>query len=131
MRRSSTFYVLEFKCNLAGKFLKLSVSKEGNRAFVIFPAGWNDKGWVRIFEAIPVILDQSSLELDLHRKRNSDQAMKSRRDALGALPPPPSLGCCPQCSLAGEPARFLRSFAGVLSSSPSTKVVGLSSQEFP
>ena len=113
MRLSSRLYVLEFKSNLAGKFLKLSVSKEGNRAFVIFPAGWNDKGWVRIFEAIPVILDQSSLEPDLHRKRNSDQAMKSRRDVVGALLPPPSLGCCPQCSFAREPARFLRSFAGV------------------
>jgi len=39
MRLCSRFYVLEFKSNLGGKFLKLSVSKEGNRAFVIFPTG--------------------------------------------------------------------------------------------
>jgi len=89
MRLSSRLYVLEFKSNLAGKFLKLSVSKEGNRAFVIFPAGWNDKGWVRVFEAIVVILDQSSLEPDLYWKGNSDQAMKSKRDAVGVFPPHP------------------------------------------
>ena len=53
--------MLEFGCDLAGKFLKLSVTKEGYRTFVIFPAGWNDKGWVRIFDAIADILGQSSL----------------------------------------------------------------------
>ena len=42
--------MLEFKSNLARKFLKLSVSKEGNKAFVIFPVGWNDKGWVKILK---------------------------------------------------------------------------------
>ena len=54
--------MLESRSNLAGKFLKLSVSKEGRRAFVIFPAGWNDKGWVKIFDSIAGILGQSSLE---------------------------------------------------------------------
>jgi len=102
MRVSSRLYVLEYKCNIAGKFLKLSVSKEGNRAFVIFPAGWNDKDWVIIFEAIFVILDQSALELDLHWKGISDQALRSRRDAVGALPLPLPLGCCPQCGFAGN-----------------------------
>jgi len=56
MRLSSRLYVLEFKSNFAGKFLKLSVSKEGNIAFVIFPAGWNNNGWVKIFDSIAGIL---------------------------------------------------------------------------
>ena len=56
MRLSSRFYVLEFKSNGAGKFLKLSVSKEGNRAFVIFPSGWKNKGWVQVFDSIAGIL---------------------------------------------------------------------------
>ena len=130
MRLSSRLYMLEFKSNLAGKFLKLSVSKEGNRAFVIFPAGWNNKGWDRIFESIAGIMGQPSFEPVLHRKRNSTLAVKPRRVAAGAPLPPPPLGCCPQCGFTGEPACFLRSFAGVLSSPPSTNVLGLSSQEF-
>ena len=39
MRLHSRIYKLEFKSNLTGKFLALSVIKEGNRTFVIFPAG--------------------------------------------------------------------------------------------
>ena len=39
MRLCSRNYVLEFKSNGARKLLKLSVFKEGNRAFVIFPSG--------------------------------------------------------------------------------------------
>jgi len=95
MRVSSRLYVLEFKSNLAGKFLKLSVSKEGNKAFVIFPAGWNDKGWVKIFEAGTSILGQSSLEPVFHRKGNNTQALKSRRDAVGAPPSTTTLGLLP------------------------------------
>ena len=75
-------------------------------------------------------MGQSSLEPVLHRKGNSTQAFKPRRVAASAPPPPPPLGCCPQCGFAGEPACFLHYFAGVLSSPPSTKVLGLSSQEF-
>jgi len=52
MRLSSRIYVLEFKSNGAGKFLKLSISKEGNRAFVIFPSGRKNKGWVQVFDSI-------------------------------------------------------------------------------
>ena len=122
--------MLELKSNLAGKFLKLSVSKEGNRAFVIFPAGWNEKGWVRIFDSIAAIMGQPSFDPVLLRKGNSAQAFLPRRAPTGAPLPPPPLGCCPQCGFTGEPACFLRSFAGALSSSPSTKVLGSSIQEF-
>jgi len=39
MRLLLRVYLLEFRRNLVGKFLKLSVTKEGYRTFVIFPAG--------------------------------------------------------------------------------------------
>lgn len=36
--------------------------KEGNKTFVIFPAGGNDRGWVKIFDSVGEIVGQSSLE---------------------------------------------------------------------
>jgi len=68
MRLSSRIYVLEFKSNGAGKFLKLSVSKEGNRAFVIFPSGWKNKGWVQVFDSIAGILGKSASMPVVHGK---------------------------------------------------------------
>jgi len=109
---------MEFRCNL----LKLSVNKEGYKTVVIFPAGWNDKGWDRIFSAIEDIVGQSSLE----RKGNSYQSLKAKRGDVGAPLPPPPLGCCPQCGFRVKPACFLRFFVGALSSSPLIKGAGSS-----
>jgi len=107
MKLHSRFFMLEFRCNLAGKFLKLSVTKEGYRTFVIFPTGRNEKGWDRIFKAIEDIVGQSSLEPDVYRKGNSYQSLKAKSGYVGALPPPPPSGCCPQRGFRGEPACFL------------------------
>jgi len=35
------------------------VIKNGRRSFVIFPAGWNDKGWARIFKSLAEIVGPS------------------------------------------------------------------------
>jgi len=125
MRLLSRLYMLEFKSNGAGKFLKLSVSKEGNRAFVIFPAGWKNKGWDQVFDSIAGILGKSSSMPAVQRKGKGNQSFKSRSGLVDAPhsppPPPPPLGCCPQCGFKGAPACFLRSFANVLSPSPSSK----------
>jgi len=48
--------MLEFKSNLAGKYLQLAVIKEGSRTFVIFPAGWNDRRWIKIFDSVAEIV---------------------------------------------------------------------------
>ena len=130
MRLSSRLFMLDSKSNIAGKFLKLSVSKEGNRAFVIFPAGWNEKGWDRIFDSIAGIMGQPSGEPVLLRKGNSAHTLLPGRAPTGAPLPPPPLGGCPQCGFTGEPACFLRSYAGAVSSSTSTEVLGSSSSEF-
>lgn len=50
-----------------------SVIKEGNKTFVIFPAGGNDRGWVKIFDSVGEIVGQSSLEPGLHRIGNHSQ----------------------------------------------------------
>jgi len=128
MRVHSRVYLLEFRCDLAGKFLKLSVTKEGYRTFVIFPAGWNDKGWGRIFTAIKDIVGQSSVEPNVNPKGNGYQLLKAKRGDVGAPPPPPPLGCCPHCGFRCEPACFLRSFASALSPVPFNKNAGSSAQ---
>ena len=69
-RLLSRVYLLESRRNLAGKFLKLSVTKEGYSTFVIFPAGWNEKGWDKIFAAIEDIVGQFSMEPNLKLKGN-------------------------------------------------------------
>ncbi|KAJ8431905.1 hypothetical protein Cgig2_013653 [Carnegiea gigantea] len=43
--------------NLAVKFLELSVIKEGNRTLMIFPTGWNDRVWVKIFDSVMEIVE--------------------------------------------------------------------------
>lgn len=66
MRLHSIIYMLEFKSNLAGKFLQLSLIKRANRTFVIFPADWNNRGWVKIFDSVAEIEGQSFLEPVFH-----------------------------------------------------------------
>jgi len=44
------------------------------------------------------------------------KAVAQRSLPLGAVPPPPPMGCCPKCGYAGEPATFLRTFGQVVSS---------------
>ena len=65
--------MLEFKSNLAGKFLQHSVIEEGNKTFVLFPTAGNDRGWIKIFDFVAEIVGQSSLEPGLHRKGNRSQ----------------------------------------------------------
>ncbi|KAJ8426381.1 hypothetical protein Cgig2_000576 [Carnegiea gigantea] len=52
VRQGSSIFLLESKRSRAGKFLELSVINEGKRTFVIFPAGWNERGWAKIFDAL-------------------------------------------------------------------------------
>ena len=114
MTVSSRIYVLEFKSNGAGKFLKLSVSKEGNRAFVIFPSGWKNKGWVQVFDSIAGILGKSASVPVVHRKGNSSQAFKSKSVVGGAThpppPPPPPLGLLPSMRFYRGSSLFLPLF---------------------
>ena len=51
-------------------------------------------------------MGQSSLEPNVNRKGNNYQSLKAKRGDVGASPPPPPLGCCPQCGFKGEPACF-------------------------
>ena len=44
VHQGSSIFLLESKRNRAGKFLQLSVINKGKRTFVIFPAGWNERG---------------------------------------------------------------------------------------
>ena len=100
MRLLSRVYLLEFRRSLAGKFLKLSVTKEGHSAFVIFPAGWNEKGWHKIFSAIEDIVGQFSVDSNLGKEGNGRQMLMTKRGDVGVPPPPPPpLGCCLQCGL--------------------------------
>jgi len=95
---------LEYKRNKAGKFLQLTAIKPGKRSFVIFPAGWKGRGWIKIFEALNEIINPL-------RKSPRDVSAKSSAQGpllVSALPPPPPLGCCPKCGFSGELMCFLR-----------------------
>ena len=77
--------MLEFKSNHAGKFLQLSVIKEAIRTFVIFPAGWNEQGWTKIFDSIAEVVAQSPLEPVLQLKGCNLQALKSKSFGMDLL----------------------------------------------
>ncbi|KAJ8432736.1 hypothetical protein Cgig2_015654 [Carnegiea gigantea] len=62
VRQDSSIFLLESKRNRAGKFLQLSVINKGKRTFVIFPAGWNERGWAMIFDALTEILSRPQQE---------------------------------------------------------------------
>jgi len=81
--------MLEFKSNLAVKFLQLSVIKEGNRTFVIFPTGWNDQCWGKTFDSVAEIVGQSPIEPVLHLKGCHSQELKSKSFGVDPAPPPP------------------------------------------
>ncbi|KAJ8420891.1 LOW QUALITY PROTEIN: hypothetical protein Cgig2_016234 [Carnegiea gigantea] len=61
VRRGSSIFPLESKRKRAGKFLQLSVLNKGKRTFVIFPPGWNERGWAKIFDALPEIANLAFL----------------------------------------------------------------------
>ncbi|KAJ8428856.1 hypothetical protein Cgig2_022995 [Carnegiea gigantea] len=48
--------------NRAEKFLQLFVVNKGKRTFVIFPPGWNERGWAMIFDALTEILSRPHQE---------------------------------------------------------------------
>ena len=107
LRLGSGRFLLESKRNRAGRFLQLSALKQGQRSFVIFPAGWNGRGWKKIFDAMKEII---------YPHNKGPGALSAKSSAQGPLsvsvvPPPPLLGCCPKCGFAGEPTCFLRSFS--------------------
>ena len=74
-------------------------------------------------------MGQSPVEPLLQLKGCNLQALKSKSFRVDPTPPPP--GCCPQCGFIGEPASFLHSNGGVLSSPPLTTNLGLSSSVEP
>jgi len=89
-----------------GRFLQLSALKQGQRSFVIFPAGWNGRGWEKIFDALKEIIY-------LHSKSSGAASAKSSAQgplSLSVVPSPLPFGCYPKCGFAGEPACFLRLF---------------------
>lgn len=109
VRRGSTIFLLESKKNRAGKFLQLSMVNKGKRSFVIFPAGWNERGWAKIFNALSEIVNLAFLDTSRALRRPTHQ-MTLVHDAVpppATLPPPPPPGCCPKCGFTGEPQRFL------------------------
>ena len=54
--QGSSIFLLESKRNRAGKFLLLSVINKDRRTFIIFPGGWNERGWTKIFDAFTEIV---------------------------------------------------------------------------
>ena len=54
--------MLGSKSNCAGKYLKLSVNIDGKRSFVIFPTGWNEWGWFKMFGLIAEIVGLAPLD---------------------------------------------------------------------
>ena len=56
MRLGSRIFMLESRSNRARKYLLLSVIIDGKRSFVIFPAGWNEWGWFKMFGFIAEIV---------------------------------------------------------------------------
>ena len=92
----------------AGKFLQLSVIKNGRRSFVIFPAGWNDRGWTRIFDVLNEIISSPNRGLGGEYRVSLPQGALLNKALPPPLPPPPSLGCCPKCGFLGEPSCFLQ-----------------------
>ena len=120
MRLHSRIFMPEFKNNHTGKFLQLSVTKEAFRTFIIFPAGWNEQGWIKIFQSIEEIMGQAPLEPALQQKGS---ILHSEPKSYGVGPPPPSQrpGCCPKCGFVGEPTNSFRCYAELVSPPPSTE----------
>jgi len=111
LRLGSGRFLLEYKRNRAGRFLQFSATKQGQKSFVIFPAGWNERGWAKIFDVLKEIIKPHSLGLGV----SGAKPLVQKSLPLCDLPPPPPMGCCPKCGFAGEPAYFLRSFGQAIS----------------
>ena len=90
----------------------LSAIKQGEKSFIIFPAGWNERGWTKIFDALKEIIKSHSMGSGASGAKPSAQ----RSFPFCDLPPRPPLGCCPKCGFAGEPASFLHTFGQGVSS---------------
>jgi len=118
MRRDSSIFLLESKRNPVSKFPQLSIIKAGRRSFIIFPAGWNERGWARILDALNEIVGPSNLGVGDSHKLSSPQQPLANGIMPSPSPPPPHPGCCPKCSFTREPACFLRSYAHVVQATP-------------
>jgi len=86
----SSSFLLESKRNQVGKLLQLFVIKKGQRSFIIFAAGWNDRGWARISDALKEIISPPN------KGSGGARVMSSSQGALlYSVVPPPPLGCYP------------------------------------
>ncbi|KAJ8445690.1 hypothetical protein Cgig2_026017 [Carnegiea gigantea] len=87
VHQGSSIFLLESKRNRAGKFLQLLVVIKGNKTFVIFPAGWNERGWAKIFNALTEIVDREkqrvSTELGMRASRSVSTQVYARRNSFG------------------------------------------------
>jgi len=99
MHRASNISLLESKRNRAGKFLRLSVKVKGKRTFVIFPAGWNESGWAKIFDALTEIVNLAFSGASGMLGRPLQQVTLAHGVMPPLLPPPPPPGCCPSVVL--------------------------------
>ncbi|KAJ8435559.1 hypothetical protein Cgig2_015414 [Carnegiea gigantea] len=98
-RGRRTSLLLPKNRNWAGKFLQLYVINKGKRTFVIFPAGWNERGWAKIFDALTEIVDRgkqrvvtelgmrasSSVSAQVYSQRNNFRNRRNRvRESKGS-----------------------------------------------
>jgi len=120
MRQGSSIFLLESKRNRAGKFLQLSVINKGKRTFVIFPAGWNERGWAKIFDALNEIVNLAFTAASGALRRPPHQVTMAHGAAPPRPPQPPALppGCYPKCGFIGEPKCFLRSVPHIAATTP-------------
>ncbi|KAJ8432672.1 hypothetical protein Cgig2_033998 [Carnegiea gigantea] len=114
-RRSSNFR--------AEKFLQLSVINKGKRTFVIFLAGWNEKSWAKIFDALTEIVNLAFLCTSGALRRPLHQVTLAHGVVPPPLPPPPPPpGCCPKYDFIREPECFLCSVAYIAATKSLGKV---------
>ncbi|KAJ8450026.1 hypothetical protein Cgig2_029388 [Carnegiea gigantea] len=130
LRASADFISLNpligaIKCDLreiGRENLQLSAINKDKRTFVIFPAGWNERDWAKIFDALTNILNLAFLGASGALRRPLHQVTLAHGVVPPPLPPPPPPSYCPKCGFTCGLECWLRSVPHVGATTPSRNV---------